>query len=95
MGTTTTISKERKAALIKEFGGTDKNTGSPQVQVALLSERINHLTEHLKGHKKDHHSRRGLLLMVAQRQKLLKYISAQDVGQYRALAEKLGIRQKI
>jgi len=95
MGTTTTISKERKAELIKEFGGTDKNTGSPDVQVALLSERINHLTEHLKGHKKDHHSRRGLLLMVAQRQKLLKYISAQDVGQYRKLAEKLGIRQKI
>lgn len=95
MGTTTTISKERKAELIKEFGGNDKNTGSPQVQVALLSERINHLTEHLKGHKKDHHSRRGLLLMVAQRQKLLKYISAQDVAQYRALADKLGIRQKI
>lgn len=95
MGTTTTISKERKAELIKEFGGTDKNTGSPQVQVALLSERITHLTEHLKGHKKDHHSRRGLLLMVAQRQKLLKYISAQDVAQYRALADKLGIRQKI
>lgn len=95
MGTTTTISKERKAQLIKEFGGSDKNTGSPQVQVALLSERINHLTEHLKGHKKDHHSRRGLLLMVAQRQKLLKYISAQDVAQYRALADKLGIRQKI
>ena len=95
MGTTTTISKERKAELIKEFGGTDKNTGSPQVQVALLSERINHLTEHLKGHKKDHHSRRGLLLMVAQRQKLLKYISAQDVNQYRQITEKLGIRQKI
>ncbi len=95
MGTTTTISKERKAQLIKEFGGTEKNTGSPAVQVALLSERINHLTEHLKGHKKDHHSRRGLLLMVAQRQKLLKYISAQDVNQYRAIADKLGIRQKI
>jgi small subunit ribosomal protein S15 len=95
MGTTTTISKERKAQLIKEFGGTEKNTGSPAVQVALLSERINHLTEHLKGHKKDHHSRRGLLLMVAQRQKLLKYISAQDVNQYRTIADKLGIRQKI
>ena len=95
MTTTTTISKERKAELIKEFGGTDKNTGSPSVQVALLSERINHLTEHLKGHKKDHHSRRGLLLMVAQRQKLLKYISAQNVNNYRQLTEKLGIRQKI
>ncbi len=94
MGTTTTISKERKAAIIKEFGGTEKNTGSPSVQVALLSERINHLTEHLKGQKKDHHSRRGLLLMVAQRQKLLKYISAQDVSAYRALTDKLNIRQK-
>ena len=95
MTTTTTISKERKAELIKEFGGTDKNTGSSPVQVALLSERITHLTEHLKGHKKDHHSRRGLLLMVAQRQKLLKYISAHDVNQYRQITEKLGIRQKI
>jgi small subunit ribosomal protein S15 len=89
------ITKERKAALIKEFGGAEKNTGSTSVQVALLSERINHLTEHLKGHKKDHHSRRGLLLMVAQRQKLLKYINKSDVAQYRTLTEKLGIRQKI
>jgi small subunit ribosomal protein S15 len=95
MTTTTTISKERKAQLIKEFGGTDKNTGSSSVQIALLSERINHLTEHLKGHKKDHHSRRGLLLMVAQRQKLLKYINKTDVTQYRSLTEKLGIRQKL
>lgn len=95
MTTTTTISKERKAEIIKEFGGTDKNTGSSSVQVALLSERINHLTEHLKGHKKDHHSRRGLLLMVAQRQKLLKYINKNDVAQYRTLTDKLGIRQKL
>lgn len=91
----TIVSKERKAQIIKDFGGSDKNTGSSAVQVALLSERINHLTEHLKGHKKDHHSRRGLLLMVAQRQKLLKYISKQDVSQYRQLADKLGIRQKM
>jgi small subunit ribosomal protein S15 len=95
MTTTTTISKERKAELIKDFGGSDKNTGSASVQVALLSERINHLTEHLKGHKKDHHSRRGLLLMVARRQKLLKYINQTDVGQYRQIADKLGIRQKL
>jgi small subunit ribosomal protein S15 len=95
MTTTTTISKERKAELIKEFGGTDKNTGSSAVQIALLSERITHLTGHLKGHKKDHHSRRGLLLMVAQRQKLLKYINKTDVAQYRILTEKLGIRQKL
>jgi small subunit ribosomal protein S15 len=95
MTTTTTVSKERKAELIKDFGGTDKNTGSAAVQVALLSERINHLTEHLKGHKKDHHSRRGLLLMVAKRSKLLKYINKTDVSQYRSLADKLGIRQKL
>lgn len=88
------VTKERKSELIKQFGGTDKNTGSTSVQVALLTERINHLTEHLKGHKKDVHSRRGLLLMVAQRAKLLKYMAKIDVGQYRSLTEKLGIRQK-
>ena len=95
MTTTTTVSKERKAELIKDFGGTDKNTGSAAVQIALLSERINHLTEHLKGHQKDFHSRRGLLMMVAKRQKLLKYINNTDIEQYRKLTEKLGIRQKI
>jgi small subunit ribosomal protein S15 len=95
MTTTTTLSKERKAELIKEFGGTDKNTGSAAVQVALLSERITHLTEHLKGHKKDFHSRRGLLLMVAKRAKLLKYINKTDVTLYRQIADKLGIRQKL
>jgi small subunit ribosomal protein S15 len=95
MTTTTTLSKERKAELIKEFGGSPTNTGSASVQVALLSERINHLTEHLKGHKKDHHSRRGLLLMVVKRAKLLKYINAVDVNHYRQLADKLGIRQKL
>lgn len=88
------IDKTRKSTLINEFGGNVKNTGSAPVQVALLSERINHLTEHLKGHKKDFHSRRGLLLMVAQRAKLLKYISKTDVEGYRKLTEKLGIRQK-
>jgi small subunit ribosomal protein S15 len=89
------IAKERKSEIIKTIGGSDKNTGSSQVQIALLTERINHLTEHLKGHKKDFHSRRGLLLMVAQRQKLLKYLNKTDVAQYRDLTEKLGIRQKI
>jgi small subunit ribosomal protein S15 len=84
-----------KSKLITEYGGNAKNTGSAPVQVALLSERINQLTEHLKGHKKDFHSRRGLLLMVAQRAKLLKYISKNDVDGYRKLTEKLGIRQKI
>jgi small subunit ribosomal protein S15 len=89
------ITKDRKSNLIKEFGGTDKNTGSASVQIALLSERINHLTEHLKGHKKDFHSRRGLLMMVAKRQKLLKYVNASNIEEYRKLTEKLNIRQKI
>ena len=86
--------KDRKSELIQQFGKSDKNTGSTSVQVALLSERINHLTEHLKGHKKDFHSRRGLLLMVSQRAKLLKYLSANNIAEYRTLTEKLGIRQK-
>jgi small subunit ribosomal protein S15 len=85
----------RKSVIINEFGGNAKNTGSAPVQVALLSERITQLTEHLKTHKKDFHSRRGLLLMVAQRAKLLKYINKTDIEGYRALSEKLGIRQKI
>ena len=71
--------------------GTD--TGSPEVQIALLSERINHLTEHLKTHKHDHHSRRGLLLLVGQRRRLLKYLQATDINRYRALIERLGIRR--
>ena len=90
-----TMTKDRKSSIIKEFGGSDKNTGSASVQIALLSERINHLTEHLKGHQKDFHSRRGLLMMVAKRQKLLKFINQTDIDQYRKLTEKLGIRQKI
>jgi small subunit ribosomal protein S15 len=89
------LNTARKSAIINEFGGNAKNTGSAPVQVALLSERITELTEHLKGHKKDFHSRRGLLLMVAQRAKLLKYINKTDVDGYRKLTEKLGIRQKI
>ncbi len=88
------VTKDRKADLIKEFGGDTKNTGSTTVQVALLSERINHLTEHLKHHVKDHHSRRGLLIMVAKRNKLLKYIQSSAIEDYRAITEKLGIRQK-
>jgi len=84
-----------KSKLINDFGGKATNTGSAPVQVALLSERITQLTEHLKGHKKDFHSRRGLLLMVARRAKLLKYINKTDVEGYRSLTDKLGIRQKI
>ena len=90
----TTTSKERKLELVKEFGKSEKNTGSAPVQIALLSERITHLTEHLKGHKKDFHSRRGLLMMVSKRNKLLKYLQNNDIEQYRALTEKLGLRQK-
>ena len=90
----TTTSKDRKLELVKEFGKSDKNTGSAPVQIALLSERITHLTEHLKGHKKDFHSRRGLLMMVSKRNKLLKYLQNNDIEQYRALTEKLGLRQK-
>lgn len=90
-----TTSIERKSELAKQFGGNEKNTGSAPVQIALLTERVNHLTEHLKGHKKDFHSRRGLLLMVAQRQKLLKYLSSKDIAAYRTITEQLGIRQKL
>ncbi len=90
----TTTSKDRKLELVKEFGKSEKNTGSAPVQIALLSERITHLTEHLKGHKKDFHSRRGLLMMVSKRNKLLKYLQNNDIEQYRALTEKLGLRQK-
>lgn len=83
-----------KSAIISEYGGTAKNTGSAPVQIALLTDRITQLTEHLKSHKKDFHSRRGLLQMVAKRAKLLKYVSRTDVEGYRKLTEKLGIRQK-
>jgi small subunit ribosomal protein S15 len=89
------VTKDQKSVIIKEFGGSDKNTGSASVQVALLTARINDLTEHLKSHKKDFHSRRGLLVMVSKRAKLLKYINANDVEGYRALSAKLNIRQKL
>lgn len=88
------MTKERKSEIIKDFGSSSQDTGSSDVQVALLSERINYLTEHLKTHKKDHHSRRGLLVLVAQRNRLLKYISKHDIEKYRSLTDKLGIRQK-
>lgn len=89
-----TISTVEKAQIIKEHGAQDTDTGSSSVQVALLTARINDLTEHLKVHKKDHHSRRGLLKMVSRRSRLLKYIASTDIEAYRALTEKLGIRQK-
>jgi len=82
-----------KKEIIAKYGRNENDTGSPEVQVALLTERINHLTEHLKIHKKDHHSRRGLLKMVGQRKGLLGYIAKQDVLKYRELIAQLGLRK--
>ena len=87
------ITQERKAELINEFGKDDKDSGSASVQVAILSERIRNLTEHLKDHKKDFGSRRGLLAMVGQRRSLLDYIKAGDIAAYKDLIEKLGLRR--
>ena len=87
------ISKEEKAAIIAQFARTEGDTGSPEVQIALLTERINELTEHLKVHKKDHHSRRGLLMMVGQRRGLLNYLAAQDIERYRTIIAQLGLRR--
>ena len=82
-----------KKAIIEKFGRGPEDTGSPEVQVALLTSRINHLTEHLKTHKKDHHSRRGLLMMVGQRRGLLDYVMKKDIEKYRNLIAALGIRK--
>lgn len=87
------ISKEKKADIIKTYGRTPEDTGSPEVQIALLTARIVELTEHLKVNKKDHHSRRGLLKMVGQRRNLLEYLKKKDLEGYRALIEKLGLRK--
>jgi small subunit ribosomal protein S15 len=87
------ITLERKTALIKEHARTKGDTGSPEVQVAILSERINNLTEHFKSHKKDNHSRRGLLQMVSQRRRLLDYLKDRDTARYAAIIEKLGLRK--
>lgn len=87
------ICKDKKDEIIKAYGRTEGDTGSPEVQVALLTERINELTEHLKIHKKDHHSRRGLLKMVGQRRGLLAYLKKNDIERYRSLIERLGLRK--
>ena len=87
------ISAERKQELIKQFGRDEKDTGSPEVQIAILTDRINHLTEHLKSHQKDHHSRRGMLMLIGRRRGLLDYLKSKDIEAYRALIEKLGIRR--
>lgn len=87
------ISKEKKTAIINEYGRTPGDTGSPEVQVAILTARIQELTEHLKTNKKDHHSRRGMYKMVGQRRGLLDYLKKTDIERYRALIEKLGLRK--
>ncbi len=87
------LSAESKADIIKEYQIEEGDTGSPEVQVAMLTERINHLTEHLRDHKHDHHSRRGLLLMVGKRRRLLDYLRRENVERYRSLIAKLGLRR--
>ncbi|QPC43443.1 30S ribosomal protein S15 [Kaustia mangrovi] len=87
------ITQERKRELIGEYATGTNDTGSPEVQVAILTERIRNLTEHFQTHKKDNHSRRGLLKLVSQRRKLLDYVKVRDVERYRALIQRLGIRR--
>ena len=87
------LSTEKKAEILKEYGLHETDTGSPEAQVALLTSRINTLTEHLKFHKHDHHSRRGLLLLVGRRKGLLQYLQDNDVERYRKLIERLGLRR--
>lgn len=87
------ITKEQKAELIKQYGKNEHDSGSAEVQVAILTARIKELTEHLKVHKKDNHSRRGLLKMVGQRRSMLAYLQKKDINRYRALIAKLGIRK--
>ena len=87
------LTQERKAELTKQFGTNEQATGNTRVQVALLTERINQLTEHLRGHKKDHHSRRGLLMLVGHRRRLLNYMQRSDLDGYRELIKELGLRR--
>ena len=87
------LDNETKQNLIKEFQLHENDTGSPEVQIAILTYKINYLTEHLKTHKKDHHSRRGLLMMVGKRRSLLDYLAKKDINRYRAIVAKLGLRK--
>src|SRR5215203_6012075 len=87
------LTQERKQELVSQFGDNDQDTGSTRVQVALLTERINQLTEHLRSNKKDHHSRRGLLMLVGRRRRLLNYFQKHDLEGYRALIKELGLRR--
>ena len=88
-----TLTTEQKQSVITGYQTHDKDTGSPEVQVAILSERVRYLTEHLKTHQKDHHSRRGLLMLVGQRRRLLDYLRKKDHERYRGLIDKLGLRK--
>ena len=87
------LTKDKKQELVERFGRSDGDTGSTEVQVALLTERINELTEHLRGHSKDHHSRRGLLMLVGQRRRLLRYLERSDLDRYRQVVADLGLRR--
>jgi small subunit ribosomal protein S15 len=88
-----TLTVEEKREVVQQFGKDEADTGSPEVQIALLTRRINHLTEHLREHKGDHHSRRGLLMLVGQRRRLLNYLSRKDLDRYRGLIQELGLRR--
>ena len=87
------LTVEEKREVIAQFGKSETDTGSPEVQIALLTRRINQLTEHLREHKHDHHSRRGLLMLVGQRRRLLNYLQAKDLDRYRGLIRELGLRR--
>ncbi len=87
------LQKEKKAAIIQQFQAHEKDTGSPEVQIAILTQRINDLTEHLRIHKHDYHSQRGLLKLVGQRQRLLRYLNRNDPERYKAIIAKLGLRK--
>ena len=88
-----TLTVEEKREVIQQFGKDEADTGSPEVQIALLTRRINQLTEHLREHKHDHHSRRGLLMLVGQRRRLLNYLQGKDLDRYRSLIQELGLRR--
>ena len=87
------LTQEKKAELIEKFGETPQDTGKPEVQIALMTERINQLTDHLRTHKKDHHSRRGLLMIVGRRRRFLRYLERSDLERYRSLVKELGLRK--
>ena len=88
-----TLTTDQKREVVQQFGKSETDTGSPEVQIALLTRRINHLTEHLREHKHDHHSRRGLLMLVGQRRRLLNYLHRADLERYRSLIRELGLRR--